>query len=195
MTAPAGEAPGFDPAETYQLLRNLTSPVVAITAAAGDQRNGMIADSAIRASLAPRHPRVAFFCHKFNHSHGLIARGGAFTLHLLRDDQWELIHRLGFASGREGDKLRDLGFEVGATGCPILLDCHSSFECRLANRMDAGASTFQLGEIVSVRRGTGDRVMTAAHFRAQMPAAWRADYEINLKKAQAYAEAHARIER
>ena len=194
MTARSGDAL-FDAAETYQLLRNLTSPVVAITSAAADERNGMIADSAIRASLAPRHPRVAFFCHKFNHSHGLIERGGVFALHLLRDDQWELIHRLGFASGREADKLEDLVFELGATGCPILRDCHSSFECRLANRMDAGASTFQLGEVVAVRRGTGDRVMTAAHFRAHMPAAWRADYETNLEKAQAYAEAHAAISR
>jgi flavin reductase (DIM6/NTAB) family NADH-FMN oxidoreductase RutF len=187
--------PSLDAAETYQLLRNLTSPVVAITSAAEGARNGMIADSATRASLAPRHPRVAFFCHKFNHSHGLIARGGAFALHLLRDDQWELIHRLGFASGRDGDKLRDVAFDVGETGCPLLRDCFAAFECRVANRMDAGASTFQLGDVVSVRRESGDRVMTAAHFRAHMPQAWRADYEANLKKAQAYAEAHAAIAR
>jgi flavin reductase (DIM6/NTAB) family NADH-FMN oxidoreductase RutF len=188
-----GPAPAFDPEETYQLLRNLTSPLVAITAAAGTERNGMIADSAIRASLAPRHPRVGFFCHKFNHTHDLIARAGGFTMHLLRDDQWELIHRLGFVSGRDGDKLRGLELETGVTGCPILLDCHSAFECRVANRMDAGASTFQLGEIASVRRGTGERVMTAAYFRANMPPAWRPEYESNLKRAQAYADAHGRI--
>ena len=186
-------ATGFDPGTTYQLLRNLTSPVVAVTAAAGGEANGMISDSAIRASLAPRFPRIGFFCHKFNHSHALIERGGAFALHLLRDDQWELIHRLGFASGRDGDKLQGLACETGVTGCPLLPDCHSAFECRVANRMDAGASTFELGEVVAVRRGTGDRVMTAAHFRANMPAEWRADYEANLKRAQAFAEAYAQI--
>jgi flavin reductase (DIM6/NTAB) family NADH-FMN oxidoreductase RutF len=185
-------APGFDPEATYQLLRNLTSPVVAVTSAAGGEMNGMISDSAVRASLAPRFPRIAFFCHKFNHSHELIERGGAFALHLLRDDQWELIHRLGFVSGRDGDKLRGLAFETGVTGCPLLLDCHSAFECRVANRMDAGASTFELGEVVAARRGTGDRVMTAANFRANMPAEWRAEYEANLKRAQAFAEAYAR---
>jgi hypothetical protein len=58
--------------------------------------------------------------------------------------------------------------------------------------MDAGASTFELGEVVAVRRGTGDRVMTAANFRANMPAEWRAEYEANLKRAQAFAEAYAR---
>jgi flavin reductase (DIM6/NTAB) family NADH-FMN oxidoreductase RutF len=191
----SGEGSAFDAAETYQLLRNLTSPVVAITSAADGVRNGMIADSAIRASLAPRHPRVAFFCHKFNHTHGLIARGGAFALHLLRDDQWELIYRLGFASGRDGDKLGDLGFDAGATGCPLLRDCFAAFDCRVSNRMDAGASTFHLGDVISVRRGTGERVMTASHFRAHMPQAWRAEYEANLRRAQAYAEAHAAIAR
>jgi flavin reductase (DIM6/NTAB) family NADH-FMN oxidoreductase RutF len=189
-------ASGFDPAETYQLLRNLTSPLVAITSAADGERNGMIADSAIRASLAPRHPRVAFFCHKFNHSHELIDRGGGFVLHLLRDDQWELIHRLGFASGREGDKLAGVAHAPGATGLPVLADCYAAFECRLANRMDAGASTFELGDVVAVhRRELTGRVMTAAHFRAYLPVEWRPEYEANLARAQAFADAHAALRR
>ena len=192
-STPAAAGAGFDPDETYQLLRNLTSPVVAVTSAAGGERNGMIADSAVRASLAPRHPRVGLFVHRFNHSHGLIRRAGAFVLHLLRDDQWELVHRLGFASGRDGDKLAGLAQREGVAGCPVLQDCFAAFECRVANRMDAGASTFFLGDVVAVGRGTGGRIMTAAHFRTNLPAAWRPEYEANLRRAQAYAEAHARI--
>src|SRR6266566_2267512 len=41
------------PDETYQLLRSLTSPVVAITSERAGKRNGMISDSAVRASLVP----------------------------------------------------------------------------------------------------------------------------------------------
>jgi len=196
-TEAAGEpAPaGFQAEETYQLLRNLTSLVVAVTSAAGDERNGMIADSAVRASLAPRHPRIGLFVHKFGHSHGLIDRGGAFALHLLRDDQWELIHRLGFTSGRDRDKLAGLSHTIGATGCPLLDDCYAVCECRIANRMDAGASTFYLGDVLRVRRGHGERVMSAAHFRAHLPSEWRTEYEANLRAAQAYADAHAAIAR
>jgi flavin reductase (DIM6/NTAB) family NADH-FMN oxidoreductase RutF len=186
-------APGFHPDETYQLLRNFTSPIVAVTSAADGERNGMIADSAVRASLAPQHPRIGLFIHKFNHTHALVERGGAFAVHLLRDDQWELIHRLGFASGRDGDKLAGLEHVVGTTGCPILGDCYAAFECRMANRMDAGASTFCLGDILHVWRGTGERVMTASHFRGNLPEAWRAEYEANLRRAQAFADAHAAI--
>ena len=87
------------PDQVYQLLRNLTSPVVAITAERAGKRNGMIADSAVRASIVPALPRVSVYIHKFNYSHDMIFDSGRFVLHLLRDDQFELIRRLGFASG------------------------------------------------------------------------------------------------
>ena len=68
--------------QIYQLLRNLTSPVVAITSERGGQANGMIIDSAIRASIVPTVPRVAMFIHKFNFSHDLIFDTARFVLHL-----------------------------------------------------------------------------------------------------------------
>src|SRR3989442_7639864 len=88
-----------------QLLRNLTSPVVAITCKHGGKRNGMVLDSAIRASIVPTIPRVAMFIHKFNTSHDLIFASGLLVLHLLRRDQFDLIHRLGFVHGTDSDKL------------------------------------------------------------------------------------------
>jgi len=36
------------PEQTYQLLRHLTSPLVAITSELSGKRNGMISDAAIR---------------------------------------------------------------------------------------------------------------------------------------------------
>jgi flavin reductase (DIM6/NTAB) family NADH-FMN oxidoreductase RutF len=44
----------------YLMLRHLTSPVVAITSAAEGRKNGMIANSAQRASLVPTSPRSTF---------------------------------------------------------------------------------------------------------------------------------------
>src|SRR3989442_569220 len=96
--------PILQPDQIYQLLRNLTSPVVAITSERGGTRNGMIADSAVRASIVPAIPRVSVYIHKFNYSHDLIFESGRFVLHLLRDDQFELIHQLRFASGRHRGK-------------------------------------------------------------------------------------------
>ena len=92
----------------YQLLRNFTSPVVAITSERAGKRNGMISDSAARASIVPTIPRLSVYVHKFNLSHDMIYETGRLVLHLLRQDQFDLIHRLGFVSGRTTDKLADV---------------------------------------------------------------------------------------
>jgi flavin reductase (DIM6/NTAB) family NADH-FMN oxidoreductase RutF len=186
------------PDQVYQLLRNFTSPVVAITSERDGKRNGMIADSAVRASIVPTIPRLAVYVHKFNFSHDLIFATGRFVLHLLRDDQFELIHRLGFVSGRARDKLADIPHRLGALGAPVLDACYAHFECRVANVMDTGSSTCFLGDVAAVGHGAAQglagagAVMTAAYFRANMPAAWRGDYEAHLKAAQQFAEERSR---
>lgn len=184
------------PDETYQLLRNLTSPIVAITAERDGKRNGMISDSAVRASIVPTFPRVSVYIHKFNFSHDMVFDTGRFVMHLLRNDQFELIHRLGFGSGRARDKLSDVPHHLGTLGVPVLDDCYAHFECRVANVMDTGSSTCFLGDVVEVgfgkeRRATGT-VMTAAYFRANMPPAWRPEYEAQLKAAQRFAQERSR---
>jgi flavin reductase (DIM6/NTAB) family NADH-FMN oxidoreductase RutF len=184
------------PDETYQLLRNLTSPVVAITAERDGKRNGLISDSAVRASIVPTIPRVSMYVHKFNYTHDMVFDTGRFVMHLLRDDQFDLIRRLGFASGRARDKLADVPHHAGTLGAPVLDDCYAHFECRVANVMDTGSSTCFLGDVVAVGFGRRDRatgaVMTAAHFRANMPPDWRAEYEALLKAAQRFAEERSR---
>ena len=186
----------MQPDAVYQLLRNLTSPVVAITSERNGKGNGMISDSAIRASIVPAIPRVSVYIHKFNYSHDLIFDTGRFVLHLLRDDQFELIHRLGFASGRTRDKLTDVPHRPGVLGPPVLDECYAHFECRVVNVMDTGSSTCFLGDVAEVGHGAAQAprgaVMTAAHFRAHMPAAWRAEYEALLHAAQAHAAERSR---
>ena len=186
----------MQPDQVYQLLRTLTSPVVALTSERGGKRNGMISDSAVRASIVPAIPRLSVYVHKFNFSHDLIFETGRFVLHLLRTDQFELIHALGFVSGRTRDKLAAVPHTLGALGAPVLDDCYAHFECRVINVMDTGSSTCFLGDVAAVGFGkaSGSRgeVMTAAHFRANMPEAWRKEYEELLATAQRYAEQRSR---
>ena len=173
------------PDSTYQLLRNLTSPVVAITAVRGGKENGMISDAAVRASIVPTVPRLSVYIHKFNYSHDMIFETGRFCLHLLNTQQLDVVHRLGFFSGRDQNKLAGIPHHKGKTGVPVLDDCFTHFECNVANVMDTGSSTLFLGDVVEVGslepRG---ELLTASYFRANMPAAWRTEYEAKLKEAQ-----------
>ena len=186
----------MQPDQVYQLLRNLTSPVVAITSERAGKRNGMIADSAVRASIVPAIPRLSVYIHKFNYSHDMVFDTGRFVLHLLRNDQFELIHRLGFGSGRTRDKLADVPHHTGKLGAPVLDECHAHFECMVANVMDTGSSTCFLGDVVEVGYGKTNRatgiVMTATYFRANLPPEWRPEYEAQLEAAQRFAEERSR---
>lgn len=182
----------MQPDETYELLRGLTSPIVALTCTWRGRHNAMVADSAMRASLAPRAPRVALFIQKWNLSHDWILQSGLFVMHILHRGQWDLIWKVGFFSGRERpDKLEEFPYRLGTLGRPILEDCYAYLECRVVNLMDAGGSTGFLADVVEAARGPGAEVMTAAHFRANLPAEWRPRYLERLKAAQAFAEAHA----
>jgi flavin reductase (DIM6/NTAB) family NADH-FMN oxidoreductase RutF len=142
----------------------------------------------------PTIPRLSIYIHKFNCSHDMVYETGQFVLHLLRTDQYDLIHQLGFVSGRERDKLAAIPHHTGHLGLPVLDDCLAWFECTVINTMDTGSSTCFLGDVGEVGRGTGDGgdVMTAAYFRAHLPPEWKSDYERLLTAAQEYAARHSR---
>ena len=179
-----------EPDLTYQLLRNLTSPVVAITAQRNGKENGMISDAAVRASIVPMVPRVSVYIHKFNYSHDMIFETGRFAMHLLHTKQLDVVRRLGFVSGRDRDKLTGLPHHRGVLGVPVLDECFAHFECSVANVMDTGSSTLFLGDVVAVGCGAAagleprGELLTATYFRANMPAEWRIEYEAKLKDAQ-----------
>src|SRR5881409_4255759 len=180
----------LQPDLTYQLLRNLTSPVVAITSVRDGKENGMISDAAVRASIVPTVPRLSVYIHKFNYSHDMIYATGRFAMHLLHTKQFDIVRRLGFFSGRDQSKLAGIPHHTGQLGVPILDECFAHFECSVVNVMDTGSSTLFLGDVVAVGRGAatglepGGELLTATSFRANMPAEWRVEYEAKLEEAQ-----------
>jgi flavin reductase (DIM6/NTAB) family NADH-FMN oxidoreductase RutF len=173
--------------DTYDLLRALTSPIVAITTRRGDELNGMIVNSAMRASLSAEKPHVSAYVHKFNYSHDTIFETGRMVLHVLHREQMEVVYSLGFRSRREHDKMAEIPYREGLHGLPILDDCYASFECDVVNVMDTGASTLFLGAVRRAHRGPGTALMTAEYLRSALPEARRKEYERNLKQAQEFA--------
>ena len=170
---------------TYRLLRHLTLPLAAITTAAAGRSNGLIVNSAQRASLVPALPRISLYISKTNFSHDLIYGSGLLGVHLLRTDQWDVIRILGLQSGRDvEDKLAELDTRTGVTGVPMLGNVLGAFECRVINAMDAGAATFFLADVVDVQTGAPGEVMTSTHFRSHAPGDLLEEYESRLQYAQ-----------
>jgi flavin reductase (DIM6/NTAB) family NADH-FMN oxidoreductase RutF len=143
-----------DDAESMALatrsLSHFWTPLVAVTSAHEGVRSGQIAVSVHGASIVPQRPRLSAALWKRNLTHDLVKASGVFAVHLLKEDQDELVYRLGLHSGRDGDKLDGLVRGAGVTGCPILTSCLAVYECRTLNTMDGGDMTVFLGEIVSM---------------------------------------------
>ena len=196
MLKQPGIVRGMTPDETYQLLRTLTSPVVAVTARRGPKKNGLISDGAIRGSLVPDVPRLGVFIHKFNFTHDMIYEAGAFGLHVLHSGQVGVVHQLGFVSGRDHDKFADLPHTDGKlTGVPILADSFCWFECKVCNVMDTGSSTFFFGDVVATGKGPGQEPLEPHALRANLGEDTMKQYAAKLKHAQDQArEASGKIQ-
>src|SRR5947209_1809805 len=101
-----------------------------VTAQAGVRRGGLIATFVNQASIVPDVPRMLLGVAKAHHTWELIEASGAFALHLLGEDQLDLVWRFGLDSGRERDKLVGLEWSAGKTGCPLLANAIGWLDCQ-----------------------------------------------------------------
>lgn len=122
-----------------------------VTAQHGEQRGGLIATFVCHASLPPELPRVLIAVARHHYTWQLIEASGAFALHLLGEEQVELVWRFGLQSGRDVDKLAGLATQTTATLSPRLLDVLGWADCRVEARWDTGDRTVYLAEIIDSR--------------------------------------------
>jgi flavin reductase (DIM6/NTAB) family NADH-FMN oxidoreductase RutF len=154
------------------VLDELWAPIVAVTAAHEGQAGGLIASTALNASLLPEAPRVSLLLSQANRTHDLALASQRFALHLLPDDErgLELFHELGIRSGE--DKLEPFATHAGTTGAPILDDAVAFVEAHVVNTFDCGEFTFVLADAVAGHRVREADVLTIEHVRERLPRAW-----------------------
>jgi flavin reductase (DIM6/NTAB) family NADH-FMN oxidoreductase RutF len=153
------------------------SPLVAVTAAHGDAASGQIAVSVHGASIVPDRPRLTAALWKHNYTHDLVQAAGVLAVHLLAEQQDDMVFRLGLRSGRDIDKLAGLTRGRGGTGCPLLDGCLAIYECRVLNAMDGGDMTVFLAEVVAAHGGADGEPLWWRDLRPRMPAAEAAAWE------------------
>lgn len=159
------------------VLFSLWSPVMAVTVASGSHNNAFIATSATCASFAPPNPmRLTVQMLKLNYSYELVQESGAFAVHLLSQEQMELVRWLATASGRDRDKLGSLLHTIGVTGSPVLEDALAYLECRVINRMDAGDRVVLLADVVAGQRLKQGNLLTYDYFLATASEELTAEY-------------------
>jgi flavin reductase (DIM6/NTAB) family NADH-FMN oxidoreductase RutF len=119
-----------------------------VTARSGARRGGLIATFVSQASIVPDLPRMLLGVAKAHHTGELIEASGAFALHLLGEDQVDLVWHFGLESGREVDKLAELECDTATTGSPLLRNALGWLDCRVETKLDTGDRTLYLAEVV-----------------------------------------------
>jgi flavin reductase (DIM6/NTAB) family NADH-FMN oxidoreductase RutF len=115
---------------SYRLLNH--GPVTLVTSAHEGRRNIMSASWAMPLDFDP--PKVAVVIDKNTFTRELIEGSGRFALNIPTRALAQRVLAAGSSSGRESDKLAELGFEVfeGSTaGLPLVAGCAGWLECRI----------------------------------------------------------------
>ena len=159
------------------------SPVMAITSSWKGKVNGQIAVTAVTSSIVHEIPRLLVGIWKANYTHEFIINSRAFTIHLLRRNQIQLVKNFGFYTGREREKFEHLNYDLGVTGSPILTDAHSYAECSVINAMDGGDMTAFLVSVVDGKIYDAGPWMTLNDFYTDAPPEWIVEYGEKLSQS------------
>jgi flavin reductase (DIM6/NTAB) family NADH-FMN oxidoreductase RutF len=98
--------------------------------------------------VSGRPPLVLVAVGKTHYTSELIAEAGAFSVNVLRSDQYDLARRCGFGSGRQTDRLAGVEVALRATGAPVLTECAAHLDCKVVERLEAGDHHLFIGEVV-----------------------------------------------
>jgi len=139
---PTGQVP-LDPTALRCAFGSFPTGVTVVTTLDADGHpRGMTANSFTSVSL---NPALLLVCigHRAA-SFPAFAECRSFAVNVLREDQEEVSAR--FAS-KSALKFADVNTVVRQTGCPVLTDCLTWFDCTLHQRVDAGDHTVLFGRV------------------------------------------------
>jgi flavin reductase (DIM6/NTAB) family NADH-FMN oxidoreductase RutF len=147
-----------------KVLRNCTYGLYVIGSKKGDRLNGQIANTVFQVTSNP--PTIAVSINKQNLTHEFINESKVFTASILsQDTPLSFVGHLGFKSGREVDKLKDVNYKLGETKAPIVLDHSLAYlEAKVINQVDVGTHTIFIGEIVGADVLGEGEPMTYAYY-------------------------------
>jgi flavin reductase (DIM6/NTAB) family NADH-FMN oxidoreductase RutF/rubredoxin len=129
-------------------LRDVTYGMYVITSKLDGKSNGQIANTVFQVCSEP--PRIAVSINKNNLTHEYISKSGVFAASVLSESTpMPFIGLFGFKSGRDVDKLSQVNFKEGVTGCPCVTDnAISLLEAKVGGSTDTGTHTIFVGDLV-----------------------------------------------
>lgn len=126
-------------------LKDLSYGLYLVTSRDGERLNGQVVNTVIQVTSEPT--RVAVIINKKNLTHEFIIKSGVFGVSVLEEDTpMTFLGPFGFRSGRDIDKLAQLTYKRGVTGCPLVTEhALSLLEAGVIQTIDLGSHTIFIG--------------------------------------------------
>jgi len=138
----------MDLAVKKQVLRTFTYGLYAVSCADSGEVNIFTANWLTQVSFDP--PLVALSVENGSKSLPMILRSRTFIVNVLRSGSRELAGKLGKSAIQHPDKLKNVEYDIGANGCPILHDAVAWVACNVLRTAKAGDSTLVVAEVTDV---------------------------------------------
>lgn len=150
----------LDPVAKKTVLRLFSYGLYALGVARGEDRNLSTVNWVTQVSFEP--PLVAVSVENDSHSIDLLRDTGHFTLSVFGHDQREQASILGKRWKLRPDKIEQVPYRLGTTGCPIMANGLGAVECRVVSHMPAGDSTVFIGAVLAAETGAEGTPLTMA---------------------------------
>lgn len=139
-----------DDKELKQALFDITHGLYIVTAAREGRPNGQCLDALMQVTSRP--PRIAISMRKTSLTHEMVESTGLFAVNVICSDDsscYAKIKHFGTQSGHQVDKFKDVRYENGLNGTPLLPDSLAFFECAVIKDMtlDLGTHTLFVADI------------------------------------------------
>jgi flavin reductase (DIM6/NTAB) family NADH-FMN oxidoreductase RutF/rubredoxin len=149
---------------TVDVLNALTYGMYAIGVKRGDKLSACIVNTVQQVAKNPNIIAVSMSHNNF--SNECIREEGIFTVSVLSEDtSGAVIGALGFSSGRDNDKLKNINYRVLAEGVPVIQEnicCW--FLCKVVSSVETASHTIFLAEVVAGSDTVQGKPMTYEYY-------------------------------
>ena len=145
-------------------LHKLGCGLYVVSSRSGNRLNAQIANTVFQTTAEP--PTIAVSINKSNLTHQFIQESKMFAVSVLSEDTpLSFVGHFGFKSGRDIDKFKDIKYELGVTGAPLVPDYSLAYlEARVIKEVDVGTHTIFVGEVVGAEVSKEGEPMTYAYY-------------------------------
>jgi len=140
-----------DQNEFKRAMRCWPSGVTVVTSRAGEVVHGMTVSAFASVSAEP--PLVLVCANQDSTTHEVIWAGRVFAVNILAADQEAISQRFAFTPAE--DRFRDIEWQEGRNGAPLIDGALAHIECRVHSAHAEGTHTIYIGEVLDthVREG------------------------------------------